>query len=174
MLAFTKGGGHNFGMSRAYEARHNGLRSLDEATDVHDAVGLWWAYALVSCHFDLKYGRDKTVQARNLRQAKEHAWAKQADFRMAGLMGCIAIFAGLVSEYSRVHDKPLLAVHDLDPDNSFRNILCDRRLPTTYRSALLPAASYTYIFEPGSGREGKAIAKLGASANPEFIWPQPA
>ncbi len=154
-------------MLSIFETGADGVRKLDEAVDIHDAVGLWWAHALLSGRFDIRYGPE-TQEASRLRINHEREWAIAADQRLPFLRSHAGAFAGVVRQISEETDEHLLAVHECEPGLALQRALYSESLPTIFKSALLPWASYTYRLEDGSGR---ALAKLGASGQQMRIWP---
>lgn len=156
-----------FGSSGRDEKKFEGgletLQSVDEAKDAHEAVGQWWARAILSAKFDNgSNGGGSEEDDRAFEFGKALATAASVAGR-SDVEARIGGFAEALAYISREQDLRRIGV-DYHPDATLREAADRSGMP--YNELMtFPWKSSTCV------QYGTVTASLGYQATHEQIWP---
>jgi hypothetical protein len=140
------------------------LKPLQEATDSHEAVGIWWARAVLSAHFELP-GRNSSNLNDELRAIDHEARMRDAMvFARPLLEEHIGGLAQAVAHLSRERNSSTIRVdYGADPLLIEAANTCSLDWPRNVN--IFPYKSATDNFGD------RAVARLGDSGKVIQIWP---
>jgi hypothetical protein len=158
------------------------LKPIEEAADSHEAVGIWWAGAVLAAHFDSGptrggWIRDEEDAELATRMIKAEAkLSQQAAARRPVIQEYMGKFASALAELSRESEARADGSRVIHNDYDAEPILVaaaetagiptPRRLGASGGYPTFPYKSMTQI-----EGDGTVIARLGATNQAVQVWP---